>query len=131
MRILVGSHPSSHLVATELEPMAILHLILHLPVSRAHDGPHLRQDLSHFFQLLFHLAYQVAYILIELSKKCGQPDGVQSSTEYLRYLRGLHLDDDSFDASRNLVTTALMGIIYTSPVGSCGWECQGDGGPVP
>jgi hypothetical protein len=86
---------------------SILHCneaILLQPVFRVHDEPHRKKLRDHFFGLLFSLAV----VLIELSEKCGQSDGVQFSTEYLRYLQGLHLDEDSFDAFRNLVTTFLI-----------------------
>ena len=89
---------------------SILHCneaIHYLPLSRAHDLAHDGPDLDSDY-ILFPLLFHLAYVLIELSEKCGQHDGVQSSIEYLRYLRELHLDDDSFIVSRNLVTTALI-----------------------
>ncbi|KAF8270115.1 hypothetical protein EI94DRAFT_828165 [Lactarius quietus] len=64
--------------------------------------PRVGYNLNNIFQLLFHLAMA----LKERSEKLGQPEVIRYSIEYLRYLRGLPLD--SFDVSRNLVTTALI-----------------------
>jgi len=78
------------------------------PVSRA--------GLSlHVVRLLFHLASA----LLVRSEKFEQPEDVRSSIEYLRSLRGLPLD--SFDISRNLVTTLLiraLGIQVQSEAGN-------------
>jgi CHAT domain-containing protein len=68
------------------------------PVFR--DGPHL----NNVFQLLF----QLAYALLERYDEFEQPEGVESSIEYLRYLRGLPLDSFDHRLPRNLVTTSLI-----------------------
>ena len=70
------------------------------PVSR--NGP----NLNNVFQLLFRLASA----LLELSE-FEEPKGVRYSIDYLRYLRGLPLD--SFDLSRNDVTTSLIKALTT------------------
>jgi CHAT domain-containing protein len=67
------------------------------PVSRG------RPDLNNVFQLLFCLAHT----LLERSQKFNQPEGVKYSIEYLRYLRTLPLDLDSFGIPRNTVTLYL------------------------
>ncbi len=73
----------------------IVQAIILLPVSRA--------GLSlNVVQLLFRLAFA----LLHRSEKFEQPEDVKSSIEHLWYLRGLPLD--SFDLSRNTVTTSLI-----------------------
>jgi tetratricopeptide (TPR) repeat protein len=72
--------------------------ILLPPVSR--DGAHLNNAL----QLLFYLARS----LLERSKKFKQPEDIEYSIEYLRYLRGLPLDSFDPRVPRNLLTTLLI-----------------------
>ncbi|KAI9462856.1 CHAT domain-containing protein [Lactarius psammicola] len=78
------------------------------PISR--DGPHL----NNIFQLLFHLAFA----LLDRFQMFGQPNGVESSIKYLRYLRGLSLD--SFDVPRNVVTTTLIRALGTQVMSEAG-----------
>ena len=59
--------------------------------------------LNNIFQLLFHLAYT----LMRRSERFEQPESVKYSIKYLRYLRGL-VPLDSFNVSRNFVTTSLI-----------------------
>ena len=53
-----------------------------------------------------HLLFLLARALIECSEKFEQPEGVKYAIGYLQFLRRLTLD--SFDISRNLVTTSLL-----------------------
>ena len=70
------------------------------PVYR--DGPLLNS--------VFYLLFVLAEALLVRSEHFGQPGDVKYSVEYLRYLRGLHLDSESFHPKipRNLVTTLLI-----------------------
>ncbi|KAH9019078.1 CHAT domain-containing protein [Lactarius pseudohatsudake] len=52
------------------------------------------------------LLFRLAYALLFRSEKFKQPDGLNSSIEYLRYLRGLPLDFS--DAPGNLITPSLI-----------------------
>ena len=58
--------------------------------------------LGNFFSLLFFLAHA----LVERLEEFGLPGGINYPIKYLRFLRGSTLD--SFDVSRNLVTTSLV-----------------------
>ncbi|KAH9179057.1 CHAT domain-containing protein [Lactarius sanguifluus] len=60
----------------------------------------------------------LALALLRRSEEFEQPEDIKYSIEYLRYLRGLPLD--SFDLSRNTITTSLidaLGIQVTSEAG--------------
>ena len=59
---------------------------------------------------VFHLLFYLAFTLLERSGKFGQPGDLKYSVEYLRYLRGLLIDYESFHPlmSRNLVTQLLI-----------------------
>ena len=70
------------------------------PVDR-HEHP-----LNNFVQLLCFLAFR-----LQEHSELDQPEAVEHSIEYLRYLRGLNLD--SFDLPRNEVTSLLIRVLAT------------------
>ena len=67
-----------------------------LPISRG----------GHLLNNIFHLLFYIAIGLLVRSSKLEQPEGVNFSIEYLRYLCGLPLD--SFDVPRKDVTSFLV-----------------------
>ena len=82
------------------------------PISR--DG--------HFPSNVFNLLFYLAHALVERSEEFKQPEGINYSIEYLRYLRGSTLD--CFGVPRNLITKALVrGLGIQVEVGN------GDGSP--
>ena len=68
------------------------------PISK--DGP----LPNNVVRLLLHIVSS----LLERFEKFEQPEGVKSSLEYLRYLRGLPLDSFDLRIPRNLVTISLI-----------------------
>jgi hypothetical protein len=71
--------------------------------------------------MLVQTLYHLAIALLIRSKEFKQHEGIKSSIEYLRHLRGFPLD--SFDIPRIDVTTSLiLGFANSSYLGCWEWD---------